>query len=87
MEVEDAMNPRFKGLVDGLHSKFESLMSMAPVTVDTAPNEDAAANGSLMRLAAVPIRWHDVFTSFPEVVVIFTWEGPSASSKIVSRTT
>lgn len=27
--------------------------------VDPAPNEDAAANGSLMRLAAVPIRWHD----------------------------
>ena len=35
------MNPRFKGLVDGLHSKFESLMSMAPVTVDTAPNDTA----------------------------------------------
>lgn len=27
-------------------------------SVDPAPNEDAAANGSLMRLAAVPIRWH-----------------------------
>ena len=26
--------------------------------VDPAPNEEAAANGSLMRLAAVPIRWH-----------------------------
>ncbi len=26
--------------------------------VDATPDEDAAANGSLMRLAAVPIRWH-----------------------------
>jgi ADP-ribosyl-[dinitrogen reductase] hydrolase len=26
--------------------------------VDPAPNQEAAANGSLMRLAAVPIRWH-----------------------------
>ena len=26
--------------------------------VDPRPNEDSAANGSLMRLAAVPIRWH-----------------------------
>jgi ADP-ribosyl-[dinitrogen reductase] hydrolase len=26
--------------------------------VDPHPNEEAAANGSLMRLAAVPIRWH-----------------------------
>lgn len=26
--------------------------------IDPAPNEEAAANGSLMRLAAVPIRWH-----------------------------
>lgn len=26
--------------------------------VDDTPDEDAAANGSLMRLAAVPIRWH-----------------------------
>src|SRR5947209_8560036 len=26
--------------------------------VDPAPDDDSAANGSLMRLAAVPIRWH-----------------------------
>ena len=26
--------------------------------VDPHPNEDSAANGSLMRLAAVPVRWH-----------------------------
>lgn len=26
--------------------------------IDPKPNEDAAANGSLMRLAPVPIRWH-----------------------------
>ena len=26
--------------------------------IDPTPDEDAAANGSLMRLAAVPIRWH-----------------------------
>ena len=26
--------------------------------IDPAPDEEAAANGSLMRLAAVPIRWH-----------------------------
>lgn len=26
--------------------------------VDPAPNQEAAANGSLMRLAPVPIRWH-----------------------------
>jgi ADP-ribosylglycohydrolase len=28
------------------------------VAVDPAPDQDAAANGSLMRLAPVPIRWH-----------------------------
>jgi len=28
------------------------------VAVDPRPDEEAAANGSLMRLAAVPIRWH-----------------------------
>ncbi len=27
--------------------------------IDPRPDEEAAANGSLMRLAAVPIRWHD----------------------------
>jgi ADP-ribosylglycohydrolase len=27
--------------------------------VDPQPDEDSAANGSLMRLGAVPIRWHD----------------------------
>src|SRR3954449_402253 len=27
-------------------------------TIDPHPDEEAAANGSLMRLAAVPIRWH-----------------------------
>jgi len=33
------MDPEFKSIVDGLHLKFESLMSMEPVTVDTAPKD------------------------------------------------
>ena len=35
-------------------SRFE----VSGEVVDPQPDEDAAANGSLMRLAAVPIRWH-----------------------------
>ncbi len=31
------MHPRFKGLVENLHAKFEALSAMQPVTVDTAP--------------------------------------------------
>ncbi len=33
------MNERFRQLIEGLHVKLESLMSMPPVTVDTAPRE------------------------------------------------
>lgn len=33
------MNPLFAGLIERLHSKLESLLSMAPVTVDTVPND------------------------------------------------
>ncbi len=38
------MNPRFRGLIETLHSKFESLISMQPVTVDTA-SKDAPRGG------------------------------------------
>jgi hypothetical protein len=31
------MNPQFAALIESLDSKYESLMLMAPVTVDTAP--------------------------------------------------
>jgi hypothetical protein len=33
------MNPQFAALIESLDSKYESLMSMAPVTVDTAPKD------------------------------------------------
>jgi len=33
------MNPQFADLIEGLHSKYESLMAMIPITVDTAPND------------------------------------------------
>ena len=34
-----AMNPRFNGLIESLHSKLQSLISMVPVTVDTPPKD------------------------------------------------
>ncbi len=33
------MNPRFKDLINSLHSKYESLISMEPVTANTAPGD------------------------------------------------
>ena len=33
------MNARFQKLIENLQRKFETLMSMAPVTVDTAPRD------------------------------------------------
>jgi len=33
------MDKRFKALIAGLQKKYESLLSMAPVTVDTAPSD------------------------------------------------
>lgn len=33
------MNQQFSALIEDLNSKFESLMAMIPVTVDTAPND------------------------------------------------
>jgi ADP-ribosylglycohydrolase len=39
------------------HSQLERFR-MTGEAVDPNPNEEAAANGSLMRLAPVPIRWH-----------------------------
>jgi len=33
------MNPRFADLIESLHAKLESLISMAPVTVDTVPKD------------------------------------------------
>lgn len=33
------MNPQFAALIESLNSKFELLMSMPPVTVDTAPKD------------------------------------------------
>jgi len=33
------MSPQFSALIEGLNLKYESLMAMIPVTVDTAPND------------------------------------------------
>lgn len=33
------MDKKFKALIEGLHKKYEALISMAPVTVDTAPDD------------------------------------------------
>ncbi len=32
------MDKNFKSIVEGLHNKYEALMTMSPVTVDTTPN-------------------------------------------------
>jgi hypothetical protein len=32
------MDDIFKTLIDGLHNKYQDLISMSPVTIDTAPN-------------------------------------------------
>ncbi|MDD4861140.1 MAG: hypothetical protein PHI33_03435 [Smithellaceae bacterium] len=33
------MDEKFKTLIEGLHMKYESLIAMPPVTIDTAPND------------------------------------------------
>lgn len=33
------MDNKFKTLIEGLHKKYESLISMSPVTVDTVPDD------------------------------------------------
>jgi len=33
------MDQKFKDLIDGLHRRYEDLMAMSPVTIDTTPNE------------------------------------------------
>ena len=33
------MNTHFRGLIESLHSQFESLTSMQPVTIDSAPKD------------------------------------------------
>lgn len=33
------MNPRFSRLIESFHSRYEALISMVPVTVDTAPRD------------------------------------------------
>ena len=32
------MDDTFKTLIDGLHNKYQDLISMSPVTIDTTPN-------------------------------------------------
>lgn len=47
--------------------------------IDPAIDQDAAANGSLMRLAAVPIRWHGSVTDAAE------WSGRSSMTTHAAR--
>jgi len=37
--AKENMDEKFRTLIDNLHKKYEELMSMHPVTVDTAPSD------------------------------------------------
>ncbi|MDP9075457.1 MAG: ADP-ribosylglycohydrolase family protein, partial [Actinomycetota bacterium] len=52
-----ASNGRCFDIGATVRSQLERFRATGEPT-DPTPNPDAAANGSLMRLAAVPIRWH-----------------------------
>jgi ADP-ribosyl-[dinitrogen reductase] hydrolase len=52
-----ASNGRCFDIGKATRSQLERFRATGEPT-DPSPNPDAAANGSLMRLAAVPIRWH-----------------------------